>query len=239
MKRALTAFGILLVAASPVHAASNIDQINQLLQTEFRLLSEDLGAALSYKALTPAEPLGITGFDLGVEVTATKIQHTDVWDRVISGSAPGTLYLPKLHLHKGLPLGFDVGAFYSSVPNSNIRLWGGELRYAIIHGGAATPALGVRGTYSKLSGVDQLDLHTTGLELTVSKGLLMFTPYAGLGRVWTTSQPVGAASLNKEEFSQGKYFVGGNFNLGLANLALEADKTGGTTSYGLKLGFRF
>ena len=239
MKRALSAFGILLVAASPVHAASNIDQINQLLQTEFRLLSEDLGAALSYKALTPAEPLGITGFDLGVEVTATKIQNTDVWDRVISGSAPSTLYLPKLHVHKGLPLGFDIGAFYSSVPNSNIRLWGGELRYAIIQGGTATPALGVRGTYSKLSGVDQLDFHTTGLELTVSKGFLMFTPYAGLGRVWTTSQPVGVPSLNNEEFSEGKYFVGGNFNLGLANLALEADKTGGATSYGLKLGFRF
>jgi hypothetical protein len=239
MKRALSAFGILLAAASPVHAADNIDQINQLPQTQFRELSEDLGAALSYKAVTPAEPLGITGFDLGVEVTATKIRHTDAWDRATSGSAPGTVYVPKLHLHKGLPLGFDIGAFYSSVPNSNIRLWGGELRYAIIRGGAATPALGVRGTYSKLSGVDQLDFHTTGLELTVSKGLLMFTPYAGLGREWISSKPVGVASLSKEEFSQGKYFLGGNFNLGLANLALEADRTGGATSYGLKLGLRF
>ena len=239
MKRALSAFGVLLVAASPVHAAGNIDQINLLSQTQFRELAEDMGAALSYKALTPATPLGITGFDLGIEATATKIQNTDAWDRAISGSAPNTVYLPKLHAHKGLPAGFDVGAFYSSVPNSNIRLWGAELRYAILGGGALEPALGVRGTYTKLSGVDQIDFHTTGLELTLSKGFPIFTPYAGLGRVWSTAEPVGVPTLSKEDFGQEKYFVGGNFNFGLANLALEADKTGGATSYGLKLGFRF
>jgi len=35
--------------------------LGQLTQSEFRQLSEDLGAALAYKALIPAEPLDITG----------------------------------------------------------------------------------------------------------------------------------------------------------------------------------
>ena len=239
MKRTLATVAILLTAFPPAMAAENIDQINQLVQSEFRNLSEDLGAALSYKAVIPATPLGITGFDLGLEVTATKLPHRDAWDRASSGTAPDTLYVPKLHLHKGLPAGIDLGAFYTSIPGTNISLWGAEVRYAILEGGVAQPALGLRGTYSKLSGVDQLDFNTTGLELLISKGMAIFTPYAGVGRVWTTSNPVGVSNVSKEEFTQGKYFVGGNFNFGLANLALEADKTGDATSYGVKLGFRF
>jgi len=239
MKWALAAVAMLFTAIPPTMAAENIDQINQLVQSEFRNLSEDLGAALSYKAVIPATPLGITGFDLSLEVTATKLQHLDAWDRASSGTAPDTLYVPKLHLHKGLPAGIDLGAFYTSIPGTNISLWGAEVRYAILEGGVAQPALGLRGTYSKLSGVDQLDFNTTGLELLISKGMAIFTPYAGVGRVWTTSNPVGVSNVSKEEFTQGKYFVGGNFNFGLANLALEADKTGDATSYGVKLGFRF
>jgi hypothetical protein len=239
MKRTLPFLAVFLATIPSANAADDIDQINQLIQTDFRLLSEDLGATLSYKAVIPAKPLGLTGFDLGVEVTATKLENRDAWDRASSGTAPDTLYVPKLHVHKGLPAGFDVGAFYSSVPGSNIKLWGAEVRYAIIEGGTLTPALGLRGTYSKLSGVDQLDFHTKGLELVVSKGFVIFTPYAGVGRVWTVSEPVGVTNVSREEFTQGKYFVGGNVNLGLINLALEADKTGDATSYGAKLGFRF
>lgn len=239
MKRALAVLTALLATSLPATAAEDIDQINQLVQADFRKLSEDLGAALSYKAVIPATPLGLTGFDLGFEITATKLQNRDAWDRASSGTAPDTVYVPKLHAHKGLPFGIDVGAFYTAVPDSNIKLWGVELRYALIKGGAVTPALGLRGTYSKLTGVDQLDLHTKGLELLVSKGFVMFTPYAGVGRVWTVSTPVGVTNVSREEFAQGKYFVGGNINLGLINLALEADKTGDASSYNAKLGFRF
>ncbi|WP_372522872.1 hypothetical protein [Sulfuricaulis sp.] len=239
MKRTLVSLAILLTAIPPAFAADNIDQINQLIQQQFHLLSEDLTAAASYKGVIPAKPLGITGFDLGLEVSATKVEHKDAWEQASSGSVPSTVYVPKLHLHKGLPLGIDVGAFYSSVPNSDMSLWGAELRYAIMEGGVATPALGLRGTYSKLTGIDNLDFHTTGLELLVSKGFAIFTPYAGIGQVWTTSEPVGITNIKKEEFSQGKYFVGGNINLGLVNFCLEADKTAGENSYSAKLGFRF
>lgn len=239
MKRALTTLVILIAASNPVHAANDIDQINLLIQQEFRLLSEDLTAAASYKGVIPAKPLGITGFDIGLEVSATKPEHKDAWERAVSGGASDTVYVPKLHLHKGLPLGFDIGAFYSSVPGSNIELWGAELRYAILAGGVLEPALGLRATYTKLTGVDELDFHTTGLELLISKGFAIFTPYAGAGNVWTTSTPVGVNNVTEEEFNSGKYFVGANLNLGVANFALEADKTGSTTSYSAKLGFRF
>lgn len=237
MKRMIAA-AVLAATSVGVQAGGDIDMLGDLAQSEFRLLSEDLGAALSYKALAPAEPLGITGFDIGIEATATDMEHSALFDKASSGSGFSTLPVAKLHVHKGLPFNFDVGAFLSTAPDSNIRLVGAELRYAFLEGGVAMPAIAVRGTYTRLSGVDQLDFDTRGLELTISKGFAMLTPYAGIGRVWTTSAP-DVAFLAEEDFSQDKYYVGANLNFGLMNLAVEGDKTGDAASYGLKLGLRW
>ncbi len=240
MKRILATI-VLATSSITAMAANNLDSLQFLGQSDFRLLSEDLGSALSYKALAPAEPLGITGIDVGVEVTATSLQHSNLFDRACSGCGLSTMPLAKLHFDKGLPFNFDIGGFYSAVPNSNIKLMGAELRYALIAGGIAMPAVAIRGTYTKLGGVDQLDFSTRGLELTTSKGFAMFTPYAGIGRIWSTSNPNLPApyTLSQESFSQNKVFIGGNLNLGLVNFALEGDKTGDATSYGLKMGFRW
>ena len=240
MFRRIPAFFLLIATASAAHAGSNIDAINTLtLQSDFRLLSEDLGAALSYKAMIPAEPLGITGFDISLSATATRLENSAILQRVTSDDASSTLVIPKLALHKGLPFGLDIGAFYSTVPDSNIELWGAELRYALLPGGAATPAIAVRASYTTLEGVNQLDLKTTGVDVLISKGLTLFTPYAGLGKVWVTSTPVGIPGLVEEDFSKSKYFAGINLNFGLVNIAVEGDKTGGATSYSAKLGWRF
>ena len=37
------------------------------------------------------------------------------------------LPVPRLHLQKGLPGRIDIGAMFSSVPDSNIKVWGAEL----------------------------------------------------------------------------------------------------------------
>jgi len=229
-----------LFAVSLPAAASNIDQLQNLSQPQFRALSEDLGAALSYKPLTPTTPLGIAGFDLGLAVTATKIENSALLQRAGAGDH-STLPVPSLRLNKGLPLDIDVGLMVGAVPGTNIRLYGGELRYAIVSGGAALPAIGIRGSYTKLTGVDQLDFNTKGVDVSISKGFLMFTPYAGVGKVWAASTPkdIPPPGLSKESFSLNKVFVGFNLNFGLTNLAFEGDRTGKATSYGAKLGFRF
>ncbi|MFZ2542409.1 MAG: hypothetical protein WAW75_11650 [Gallionella sp.] len=237
MKKSLSLLCVLSCFAQPVWAA-NITTLGNLAQSEFKLFSEDLGAALSYKAVTPAEPLGVTGFDLGLEVTATEMKNSSLWIQA-AGSTRSTLPVPKLHLHKGLPLNFDVGVFYSSVPSTNIKLYGGELRYAILEGGVAEPAVAIRGSLTKLTGVDQLSFNTKGMDVSISKGFAMFTPYAGVGTVWVESTPNAIIVLTKETFRQSKIFAGGNVNFGLINLALEYDKTGSAASYSAKLGFRF
>jgi hypothetical protein len=228
----------LCVASLPVAAAEDIDAIQNLTQQEFRRFSEDLGAALSWKALTPTTPLGTTGFDIGLAVTVTKLEHRGLFEQAAGGDFPSVLPVPSLRLHKGLPLGIDIGLMAAAVPGSNIKLFGGEIRYALISG-ITVPSIGIRGSYTKLSGVDQLDFDTRGLDISISKGFAGFTPYAGIGRVWSDSEPDGSTGLNKESISQNKGFVGLNINLGITNLAAEVDRTGDTTTYGAKLGFRF
>lgn len=239
MKKLLPLFCILGAAAQPAFAANNINNLQALAQAEFRALSEDLGSALSYKPLTPAEPLGVTGFDMGIEVTSTKMTKSEqAWKTATGGSGISNIYVPKLHIAKGLPLDIDVAAFYSAIPTTNIKLFGAELRYAVLPGGVATPAVAIRGSYTKLSGVDQLAFNTKGMDLSISKGFAMFTPYAGVGQVWVSST-ANTGNLTGESFTQGKVFAGLNMNLGVTNIVLEGDKTGGTASYGVKLGFRF
>ena len=238
MKKLLPLFCALFCVAQPIHAA-NISSLDLLSQARFKTLSEDLGSALSYKPVTPAEPLGVTGFDIGLVVSSTDMGESAVaWKTATGGDSISKLIIPKLHIAKGLPFGLDVAAFYSKIPTTNISLFGAELRYAIWEGGIAMPALAVRGAYTKVSGVDQLALDTKSLDISISKGFAMFTPYAGVGNVWVNSTP-NAALLTEESFTQSKVFVGGNLNFGLFNLALEGDKTGSAKSTSLKMGFRF
>lgn len=239
MKKLLPLFCALGMISQPA-AAANITNLGGLAQPSFRALSEDLGSALSYKPITPAEPLGITGFDIGIEMTTTDMTKSkQAWATATGGTAISTLPVPKLHVAKGLPFGIDVAAFYSAIPTTNIKLVGAELRYAILDGGMAMPAVAVRGSFTKLSGVNQLAFDTKGVDISISKGFLMFTPYAGVGQVWVTSTPDAAIGLQAEKFTQSKTFVGLNINMGLVNIAVEGDKTGSASSYGAKLGFRF
>lgn len=237
MKRQL-AFVTALAAAMPA-LGQQIDQLQGLAQQEFRLLSEDLGGALAYRPQTPTAPLGTTGFDIGIALTAARINHQAILERVTSDSASATLPVPSLRVHKGLPWGIDVGLLYAAIPSSNLEYIGGELRYALVLGGVAAPAIGVRGSLTKLRGVEQLELDTRGLDLSISKGFALLTPYAGVGRVWVESDPNNIGGLAKEKFELNKVFLGLGFKLALFNINLEADKTGDVEGYSVKAGLRF
>jgi hypothetical protein len=97
----------------------------------------------------------------------------------------------------------------------------------------------VRGSLTKLSGVDQLSLDTRGIDLSISKGFAFLTPYAGIGRVWVNSDPKGIAFLHGEKFTLNKGFVGVGTKFLVMNVNLEADKTGDVTAYSLKASIRF
>jgi hypothetical protein len=237
---ARTTLTALALAGAGWAQAADVNSINTLDQAKFRLLSQDIGSAISYKGLVPAEGLGITGFDIGVSAGVTKIKNTAVLSEASSNSGIHTnLPLVAVRAHKGLPFDLDLGVSVSSLPGTNIRATGGELRWAFIPGSVAMPALALRVSGSVLSGVDKLKLRTTGVDLSISKGFLMLTPYAGIGQVAVKSTGTILGGEHTEKFNQSKVFAGVNVNFGLANLAFETDKTGDDASYGVKFGFRF
>lgn len=217
-------------------ASTNLNQLKNLQQVEFNRLSRDFVAAASYKGIVPAEPLGITGFDLGVEMGFTQLNNGAIWKK--AGADVTTLIMPKLHIHKGLPFNLDVGAFVTAVPNSDIKLLGVEVRYALLEGGVAKPAIAIRGAITKLSGVNQLDLDTKSLELMLSKGFLNLTPYAGVGKVWGNSTP-RVGNLAKTSPTTNKIFAGINVNFGMINCAAELDRTGDNETASIKASFRW
>jgi hypothetical protein len=219
--------------------AQEIDRLGAIGQADFRRLSEDLGGALAYRAQTPTEPLGTTGFDLGAALTVARIRNVELLERVTSDDASDNIPVPSVRLHKGLPLGFDVGVAYASVPSSNLEYIGGELRYALLLGGVTAPAIGLRGSLTRLRGIDELEVNTRGLDVSISKGFALLTPYAGVGRVWVESDPKGVPGLSKEEFELDQVFLGIGFGLGLFNINLEADKTGDVEGFSIKAGLRF
>ena len=136
------------------------------------------------------------------------------------------LLFPKLHAQLGLPVvPIDIGVVYSKVPDSDIKLTGGEIKWAILKGSTLTPALALRAAYTKLEGVDVLDLDTKSLDVSISKGFAMLTPYAGIGLVRITSDEKDPdVTLQKEEITETKGFVGMKLSLlPVFNIVVEAD----------------
>jgi hypothetical protein len=230
-----TAF-LALAAAAPAHAADFAD-VGGLLQGEFRDLARDLGAAFSYKGVTPATPLGALGFDVGVEVTETRMEHSRLFALAGAGDT-SRVVIPKLHVHKGLPLGFDISAFVAGATDIDARLFGAGVRWTLADDGWVFPAVGIRASATRATGTGDLKLGTAAVDVMVSKKFAALTPYAGAGAVRTQAS-VANSALREERLNESRVFAGVNLNLLAANLAFEAEKMGDNLSLSAKLGWRF
>ncbi len=217
--------------------AGNLGQIGTLSQSEFLRISADLGAAAAYKGVMPATSLGVAGFDIGAEITQTQLENTTLFRRAGAGDID-SLFAPKLHVAKGLPFNVDIGAVAGKLPGVDGSLIGAELRYAVLDDGIAMPALGVRVSGTRLSGVGNLSLSTLALDAILSKKLALVTPYAGAGTVRARSK-ASVAGLREETFNKSRVFVGLNANVLISNVAVEAEKMGDNTSLTAKVGIRF
>lgn len=228
------------LAAPLAASATDFNTLNNLSQEEFALFTKDLGAATSYKQLASAAPLGVAGFDIAVASAFTNTQYPELWSKAAGGAdIPGTVPVPGIRVAKGLPFGIDIGATYATLPKVDAKLAGVELRWALLEGGLVSPAIGLRVAATKLSGVDQLSLSNASFDVSISKGFPFVTPYGGVGAVRTSAKVNGATSLQSEAPTQARVFAGLHLNLGLFDITAEGDKTGKTTSYSARLGFRF
>jgi hypothetical protein len=236
MKKELAAACCLLFAQSAF--ADDFDIVNPD-QGAFKKVSENLVHAYSYKALAPAEATGLTGFGIGAFGSYMSVDK-DAWE-TLTGEDISGIGMAGIVAHKGLPFGVDLGAYYGYVPGAEADVFGAEVRYAILEGGVATPALAVRGSYSNVGGVDDIGVNSYGLDVTASKGFAFLTPYAGVGYVWGKVKTKGSvsATLDDEKVDDARLFVGLRISMLLFELTPEYERIGSDDVFNLRAGFSF
>lgn len=201
---------VLATVSAGAQAAGNDLVLDPAIgQDRFNTVVDELGAIVAYNPIAPAEPLGVTGLDLGLSVTRYDISQS-AWDFAVrDGSAPSNLTMSRLHARKGLPFGIDIGAAYSKSTSGDVSGFGGEVRKALLEGSTLTPAVSVSGHYSQLTGVDDLDLAAYGIDLGISKGFALFTPFAGIGQIWYDgSENVDIPAVTDRNTSQTRSYLG-------------------------------
>jgi len=224
--------------ACAAHGA-DLRSINALTQGEFRLLAQDLAAASAFRGISPAQPLGSSGWGLSTAIGFTELHTPTAWRKASFGRGVfPEVETPTLRVTKGLPWGLDVGFSYGVMENAAANIAAAELRWSLVPGGAVLPAVGLRVAASRLSGIDNLRLANVSYDLVVSKAVGPVTPYLVLGRVSTEATPAGGA-LGRESFGQRRLAVGGQASFGAVDLTLEGDLTGKTRSGSGRLGLRF
>lgn len=229
------AYAAAVLALSAATAQAKDFDIETPDQNAFRSVSKDLVDAYSYKSLGPAEATGLTGFGVGGFASYLSVDDKQAW-QTLTGENVSEIGMVGVVAHKGLPFGFDVGAFYGYVPKAEADVFGAEVRYAILEGGVISPALAIRGSYTALTGVDDFDLSTYGLDLTASKGFAFLTPYAGVGHVWGSVDPIDGIPLSKEDVDHTRVFVGLRLSLLLLQITPEYEHVGSNDVFNLRFG---
>jgi len=250
MRKIIITMLLVFIMAVPALAKTDITLPASFTQDDFKNLSRDLGLAISYVPLATAEPLGgvLPHIDLGVEATSTSIDNNaSYWTKISNvpgnSSIPSSLVMPKIHLQVGLPIiPIDLGIVYAEVPSTDIKYTGYEVKWSILQGSTVSPAIALRGAYTTLTGVTDLDIITKSADLSISKGFAMFTPYGGYGIVWIDSKETSAdPTINLQDVSltENKWFVGCKITFfPLMNMVAEADFAK-VNSYSLRLNIHF
>lgn len=204
-------------------------------QEDFSDVAEDITAALNYKALGPAEGDGLLGFSIGAFGSYVPVKNDEAWQN-LTGEDIGEIGMVGINATKGLPFGLDVGAFYTEIPGAGANLFGAELRYSIWDGGVASPALAIRGTYTQLSGVEDVDYESVGIDLSISKGFVFLTPYGGVGMVFgSLEETADEVDFAKEDVDATRIFAGLRMSLGFMSLTPEYERIGDNDAFNLRV----
>ena len=214
MKRlCLGVFVIALVLAVRPARAGSFAFDAHFTQSDLEGLAEGIGDALTFPNLGTAAPTGLAGFDVVAAAGGPEVDtDSSWWHYVDARTAGGVLYGQRVIVRKGLPLNLDVGVQAGQVAGESFQ--GGEVRWAVLEGGAVSPAIALRASYSRLSSA-AFKCEVAEGQLFISKGFLVVSPYGGLGyrRVSARAsfgEPVGAHSV---DLNRGTVTVGARVTL--------------------------
>lgn len=167
----------------------------------YRRLTSELALALAPRPLAPAETLGMSGFEFALVTTTADIDDSaDYWqgqpgqpifEGVLpshgSRDVPGALWVPTLHVRKGLPMSTEIGVTGAYLAFSEMFMVGGDVKIAVHESYFRwVPALALRAAAGRLFGSSDIDMITTEFDTLASLpfgvgGMVQVTPYIGYG----------------------------------------------------------
>lgn len=216
-----------------------------LTQSQFRKFTREAAQFLTFKLMSPAEPLGAKNFQIGMDYSITRIDDAEpAWNNTFSHPDEEhylgeVIKMPKLFARMGLSDRIDVGFYFTRNPEANYGFMGGEIKYAVFMESEKPVAIAVRTTYATLLGVEDLNFHMLGVDLSASKKIGMLAPYLGIGAnlaraIETTSK----VNLDNETILTPRGIVGARFSLSFFSLTAEMD-VATVSTFSLRTGFKF
>lgn len=214
-----------------------------ITQAQFQKFSHLVAQGIYPTPVAPAGASGLLRFEVGAAATLVDVDETAAYWQNATGSdftTSGYLAVPRIIVTKGLSKA-SISATYAKIQDSDVKMYGGTLDIPIIDGGLIKPTLALRGGYSTISGVNNFDLKTYGLELYLGKGFGPLTPYGAIGRQRVDSRgtitgPIPVQLTDKSDIN--RYTVGVRVNLFLPKITVEATQAE-ERSYAAKVSFGF
>ena len=177
-------------------------------QSHFKLLTRDIGLAISPKHLETAATKGISGFEMALEYSLVDINQTaKQWINVTENPKTNPLLMTShLHVRKGLPLSFEVGTIFSYVVLSQMYAIGGEIKWAMNEGFTLIPDASIKFSVARLFGSKDFGVTVGGFDIIVSKnfniGSFHLAPFAAynLQAIDATSSVIDPTPWNPYDY---------------------------------------
>lgn len=175
----------------------------------FRRLVNQLGFALAPTAFHTARTTGFGGFQFSIEAVYTKIDDgADYWKLGTEGSRdpsndraskantgpPGVIQTYSLRIRKAFGFGLEAATQVGYVPSTTILIGGADVRMSLLEGfrtgiGGIFPDVAVGAGVRTITGTEQLQLTTLGLDVQISKPLPLgsvsvLSPWIGYQYLW-------------------------------------------------------
>jgi len=216
-----------------------------LTQSQFHKFTREAAQFITFKLMSPAEPLGAKKFQVGIDYSITRIDDADAaWNNTFSHPHAehylgDRIAMPKLFARMGVSDRIDVGFYFTKNPEANYGFMGGEIKYAVFMESEKAVAMAVRTTYATLLGVEDLNFHLLGADLSASKKIGVLSPYLGVGaNLGRTIETTSKVNLNNETVLTPRGIIGARLSLSFLSLTAEMD-VAEVSTLSLRTGFKF
>lgn len=231
MKTLSTAIAIVAFATSlsPSPASAQTQESAALTGNAQAARASDFGAALRFRQLGDTTTLPKGRVDLGVQfASAPSDTKTSTWNTTRFGA------------RFGVSDRVDLGAWGGYNSSMSDGMAGMDVKIALLRQGPSMPvSISVRPSFSATLGASDLWAASTGVDLTLSRAVGSFAPYAGVAATSSlATEHLLNLDVDRQTANQALAYAGLTYTWHSLVTAVEIEK-GTKVSYAFRLGTRF